>query len=209
MNSFEVTSIGSALPAMGTQERVWTESEVEAYNVRRSSEVLREQRLARFNDLCPAQFRERIRRELLPNLTAWDAADAWTGGHPGIWLWSAATGLGKTRMLWRHLGRMHVEHGRSILKLSGQAMAEEYFRLHMDGKPGDFYRWLEQSDLIFLDDLDKIDFSNPRSPRMLRETFDKFYEAKKPVLVTANEPIAWFGSTLGETSSPAHARGVS
>src|SRR4051812_49372842 len=57
---------------------------------------VREQRLARFKELCPVEFQQKIDRSKLPNLAAWDEADAWTGCAPGLWLWSHETGRGKT-----------------------------------------------------------------------------------------------------------------
>lgn len=162
-------------------------------------EYLRIQRLARFKELCPAEFREPIDRRRLPNLKAWDEADAWAGTHPGLWLWSNATGGGKTRMAWRLLGRMHVKHGKYIIKTSGQQLAEAYFEFHMDGDPRGFYRWLLRFDIILIDDLDKIDLSDRRYVRMMRELFDEFYTSRKAVVVTANEPIAFFSTVAGES----------
>ncbi|MBS0229479.1 MAG: ATP-binding protein [Proteobacteria bacterium] len=163
----------------------------------RTREIVRAQRLARFAEVCPRQFRARIQRELLPNLEAWDKADAWDGTSPGLWLWSHETGRGKTRMAWRHYGRQHVERGRNVIKASGQALAEEYFRYHMDGEPRGFYRWLHHGQVLVLDDLDKVDYEEPRYARMMRELWDEIYAHQWPVLVTANEPISYFRDILG------------
>jgi hypothetical protein len=161
--------------------------------------ALRAQRLERFREQCPAEFRKPINAALLPNIRAWEKADAWAGGYPGIWLWSHATGRGKTRMAWRQFGRLHVEHGKQIIKATGQALAEEYFAAHMDGQPRSFYRWLMRADLIVIDDADKIDLSDRRYVRMVRELFDELYAHRKPAIVTANEPIAWFAKNCGES----------
>ncbi|PAW75152.1 MAG: hypothetical protein B9S38_02380 [Verrucomicrobiia bacterium Tous-C4TDCM] len=162
-------------------------------------EYVREQRMAIFKELCPAEFRAPIDRTLLPNLKAWDEADAWSGTHPGLWLWSHGTGRGKTRMAWRLLGRLHVRHGRQIVKASGQQLAEKYFEHHMDGDPRGFYRWLLRFDTILIDDLDKVDLRDRRYVRMIRELFDELYARRKPVVVTSNEPIAFFRKIAGES----------
>jgi len=159
------------------------------------------QRLAKFKEQCPAQFRAKIQPELLPKPEAWKEADKWFGTFPGLWLWSAETGHGKTRMLWRKFGALHVERGRSVFKISGQALAEEYFRYHMEGNPRSFYRWVTMYDVVMIDDLDKIDMSDRRAPRMCRELFDEFYSRKSVVLVTANEPIEYFENTIGGSTS--------
>jgi predicted ATPase len=159
------------------------------------------QRLEKFKEQCPEQFRAKIKPELLPNLAAWNEADKWFGTFPGLWLWSEQTGRGKTRMLWRKFGVLHVERGRTVLKISGQALAEEYFRYHMEGDPRSFYRWVTRYDVVMIDDLDKVDMSDRRAPRMLRELFDEFYSHKSVVLVTANEPIRYFEGVIGESTS--------
>lgn len=173
-----------------------TEEEQDA----RTRQVIRAQRLARFTELCPAQFRKRIDRTLLPNLEAWDAADTWDGAYPGLWLWSHTTGRGKTRMAWRLYGRHHVDRGRSVIKASGQALAEEYFGYHMDGDPRGFYRWLHHGQILVIDDLDKVDYEDRRYGRMIRELFDEIYARQWPVIVTANEPIDYFTSVLGASA---------
>lgn len=161
--------------------------------------LVRASRLNAFKSNCPPEFRKPIDRAKIPSLASWDAADAWNGTCPGLWLWSHESGRAKTRMLWRQFGRMHVERGMSILKISGQSLGEEYFRYHMEGEPRAFYRWIMKYDVVMLDDLDKIDFEagGKRTPRALRELFDGFYENHKPVLVTSNEPIDFFQSRIG------------
>lgn len=161
---------------------------------------IRAQRMETFRSQCPAEFCKAINPALIPNLAAWDKADAWTGTFPGIWLWSHATGRAKTRMLWRQFGRLHVDHGKAILKVTGQALAEEYFGYHMAGEPRAFYAWVRRYDVVMLDDLDKMDLDDKRAPRMCRELFDELYSWHKPVLVTANEPIAHFQKRIGDST---------
>lgn len=172
--------------------------EEEAARVR---EYIRAQRLEAFKASCPEEFRKKIDRALIPNLAAWDKADSWAGTFPGVWLWSHKTGQAKTRMLWRQFGRLHVERGRTVLKITGQALAEEYFAYHMAGEPRAFYGWVNGYDVVMLDDLDKIDLDDRRAPRMCRELFDELYGNHKPVLVTANEPIAHFQKRIGDSTS--------
>ena len=172
--------------------------EEEESNVRNA---IRAQRMDAFKARCPEEFRSKIDRALIPNLKAWDQADAWAGTFPGVWLWSRETGRAKTRMLWRQFGRLHVDHGKSVLKITGQALAEEYFRYHMAGEPRAFYHWVKRHDIIMLDDLDKLDMEDRRAPRMCRELFDELYSFHKPVLVTANEPIAHFQRRIGDSTA--------
>lgn len=162
---------------------------------------IRRQRLEKFREQCPEEFRQKIDVTKIPNRTAWDAADKWDGSHPGLWLWSRETGRAKTRMLWRQFGRLHVERGLTVIKITGQAMAEEYFSYHMDGDPRAFYSWLMGYSVVMIDDLDKLDLDDKRAPRMCRELFDEMYANQKPVLVTANEPISHFQKRIGNSTS--------
>lgn len=166
---------------------------------RDTASILRQQRLDRFRELCPAEFRAAIDRAKVPNLAAWDDADRWDGTHPGIWLWSHETGRAKSRMLWRQFGRLHVEHGKRILRITGQQLAEEYFAQHMAGEPREFYKWVSRHQVLMLDDLDKIDTAEMRTAKMLRELWDVIYAEHIAVLVTANEPPAHFEQKLGRS----------
>lgn len=166
-------------------------------------QFIRAQRMEAFKSLCPAEFRPKIDRALIKNLAAWDEADAWAGAHPGIWIWSHETGHAKSRMLWRQFGRLHVERGKAVLKITGQALAEEYFAHHMAGHPRAFYHWVMAYDIVMIDDIDKMDLdaNNARAPRMCRELFDELYAHHKPVLVTANEPIEHFQKRIGDSAA--------
>lgn len=169
----------------------------------RVRELIRAQRMDAFKASCPAEFRQKIDLALIPNSEAWKRADEWNGAHPGLWLWSHATGRAKTRMLYRKFGWLHVDRGRSVLKITGQHLAEEYFGFHMAKHPRAFYGWILGYDVVMLDDLDKIDLTDysGRAPRMLRELFDEFYSHRKPVLVTANEKIEHFQQRIGDSTA--------
>lgn len=169
--------------------------------VERVRQMVRAQRMDAFKSNCPEEFLSKIDRERLPNLEAWDAADAWNGRFPGVWLWSHVTGKGKTRMLYRQFGRLHVEQGKAVVKITGQQLAEEYFAYHMKGEPRAFYAWLNRYDVVMIDDIDKLDMDDRRAPRMCRELFDEFYTKHKAVLVTANEPIAHFQKRIGDSTA--------
>jgi hypothetical protein len=173
-----------------------------------TAELIRQQRLTRFNEFCPAEFRAKIDRAKIPCLEAWDDADKWNGEFPGLWIWSEDTGKAKTRMLWRKFGHLHVRLAKNILRVTGINLAEEYHDSFNKSKTADFYRALMAVDVVMLDDLDKMALPEQgdgfgqqeqaaRNGRMLRELFDKFYEHHVPVLVTANQPIEWFGQRIG------------
>lgn len=174
------------------------------------AEQIRRERLERFRHLCPEEFRQRIELALIANPAAWAAADRWAGAAPGLWLWSHATGRGKTRMLWRKFGQLHVERGLAVVRLTGAHLAEEYHDACQRARTSQFYAQFRAIGAVFLDDLDKLALPDPRAERdshaalvngrMVRELFDEFYAHRIPVLVTANEPIAYFAARLGPSA---------
>lgn len=185
--------------------RVWSEEE----EMERVQKLVRDQRMESFKRFCPVHFLEAIDRSKIPNLAAWDEADAWSGGWPGVWLWSHDTGEAKTRMLWRKFGQLHVERGRSVVRVTGLNVAEDYAQAYREGRTTEFYGRFARMGCVMMDDLDKMELPDPnrsdaqdraaRNARMLRELFDDFYERHQPVLVTANEPIAWFSERIGKS----------
>jgi len=173
---------------------------------------IRQQRLAKWKEYCPPEFQKPIERDKIPNLKAWDEADQWNGTHPGVWLWSHDTGLAKSRMLWRLFGRLHVKQAKNVTRITGFHLAEEYHDCLNKNATYFFYRNVMGYEVVMLDDLDKMKLPEEtdgfaekneaaRNARMLRELFDKFYEAHTPVLVTANEPIAWFEERIGPSGA--------
>jgi hypothetical protein len=178
----------------------------------RIRQLIRSQRLERFNEFCPTEFRQKIDESKIPNLAAWRAADSWTGNHPGLWLWSSDTGEAKTRMLWRKYGQLHVEQGKTIVRIGGVNLSEAYAEAYFASKTDLFYSRFSKMAVVMLDDLDKIPLMEhgigykekeiaDRNTRMLHQLFNHFYEWRKPVLVTANQNIAWFQERLGESAA--------
>lgn len=176
-------------------------------------DLIRDQRRENFRRFCPKEFQQKIDRTKIPNLAAWDEADKWNGRAPGIWLWSHSTGEAKSRMLWRKFGQLHVEQGRTVVRITGLNLAEDYHDHFNKNATAQFYRHLagRKGQVVMLDDLDKMPLPAAdlgyaervhadRNARMLREVFDMFYEEHVPVLVTANEPIAFFAERCGPST---------
>lgn len=188
------------LPAEGTPIAPATEFDSAAY--------IREQRMRKFKEYCPAEFQKKIDPSKIESLEAWNEADKWMGTHPGLWLWSHETGLAKTRMLWRKFGQLHVTQAKNVMRITGFHLGEAYHDALNRNRTFSFYHAFLSVEVVMLDDLDKLKLPEEtdgfsakeeaaRNARMLRELFDRFYEAHTPVLVTANEPISWFEERIG------------
>lgn len=180
------------IPTAAPQERAAFDEE--AF----TREAVRRQRIEFFRTHCAPEFQKTIDRALIKNPSAWDLADKWDESS-GLFIWSHESGRGKTRMAERLRWRAYVNRGKENRCLTGQELGERYFHAHMEGDPRAFYRWLLHYDFLVLDDIDKVNLSDPRSPRVLRELFDELYRTKKPVIVTSNEPIDYFAKTVGES----------
>ncbi len=166
----------------------------------RSLVLIHEQKMAYFRNKCPLEFQKPIDRALIPNLTAWDAADAWQPGeYPGLWLWSSETGRAKTRMQWRKIGQAHVRLNKRHVFITGAHLGEWCYTCFRDGEPSEFYRRFRNHDLVVLDDVDKYPFGDERHARAFRELFDFFYSSHISVLVSANESIAAIGAKIGDS----------
>jgi hypothetical protein len=185
-------------------------SQPKEFNV---AEYIHQQRVNKWREYCPEEFRKKIDRSLIKHLPAWDEADKWEGSFPGLWLWSHETGEGKTRMLWRKYGQFHVRQGRIVVRISGLGLAEMYHDYFNKSATSAFYReFNHKGGIVMLDDLDKMSLpgtdqgfseqdQSARNARMLRELFDKFYEHHTPVLVTANEDVDWFEQRIGPSGA--------
>jgi hypothetical protein len=210
----------SLSPEIEAYRRAWglapdskpVEPLTEQEEAERTRQLVRQQRIDRFNEFCPVEFRQKIDEAKIPNLAAWRAADSWNGAHPGLWLWSTNTGEAKTRMLWRKYGQLHVDQGKTVLRISGVNLSEAYTEAYHNSKTEYFYSRFAKMAVVMLDDIDKIPLSEEmqsykekemaeRNTRMLHQLFNMFYEWRKPVLVTANQNIAWFHERIGDSGA--------
>lgn len=191
----------------GTPTKVMTPEEEAAV----TAKVIENNRMERFRLMCPPEFQKKIDTTLIPNLEAWNLADKWNGGFPGIWIWSNDTGKAKSRMLWRKFGQLHVRNGKVVARITGANLAEEYHDAFNKSRTAEFYAQFGKMGVVMLDDLDKMAMPDSELPygqqeqglrngRMLRELFDRFYEWHVPVLVTANEPINFFAQRIGPSA---------
>jgi hypothetical protein len=166
--------------------------------VKASRERLVAQRTKSFFDRCPAEFAVPIdRRRMRAPAAAVDRALSWRATFPGVWLWSEASGQGKTRVLWQLYRIARVDLGKSVLERTGQQWADEVWHHHMEGKSHELWGWLARWDVLVFDDLDKVNIDDQRQVRALREVFDLIRRERMPAVVTTNRPPEWVESAMG------------
>ena len=165
-------------------------------------------RLAKyFAKCCPEEFRIPISRELLKSPEAFDQVLAWDWSFPGLCC-VGGTNSGKTRAVWKSIESFIAAEREEFRTYTAREFTEEYFRHHMEGEPGKFWRnlgwkgegWsgeMMMPKLIFVDDLDKIDM-NDRNCGLMFELYDKIYRDHVPAITTTNQSRAWWTGKMGE-----------
>lgn len=163
--------------------------------------MIKQQRLRNFLDRCPTEFRQRIDRDRLPNPEGWDDADKLIPGHyPGAWVWSAATGMCKTRLAWKKFGEAENRLGLRPVLITGKNLYDLFYSTWRDGAPEEFSRFFKAFDFVILDDLDKFPADDQRAANALRQLFDDFYTRHTSVLVTANMGPREFSERIGDST---------
>jgi hypothetical protein len=196
----DVLTKGSILAAWGVHGASDEPVPEESYE-RGRREILAAQRLKSFTDRCPARFLEPFDLRRLPaRPDVVRTALAWQGTHPGLWMWSQETGQGKTRVMWQLIRKARVDLGLSCYEWTGQQWADDLWRHWMEGSADQLWWWLNRWDVLCIDDVDKINLSDVRQQRALREFFDLIYREQKPAIITANRPPSWIVDTLGNSA---------
>jgi hypothetical protein len=174
-----------------------------------TAEQERQERLEKFFEIsCPVEFRTPLIQEKIKNKDAFGKVASWKWTFPGICC-SGGTNGGKTRAVWFSLRGFLYAKKVKFVSLTARGFTEKYFKYHMEGDPasfwkeigwGDYDSWekkLRVPELIFMDDLDKIDM-NDRNCGVLFELFDRVYRDHVPCISTTNQNRAWWTSKMGE-----------
>ena len=133
--------------------------------------------------LCPPEYRDTI-FERLPCRDKFDEVQQWTYGPQGLLL-LGGTRRGKTRSVWKLLERLHYE-GRTILPFTPMDLKLQVAEAWQDGEAQHWIFKLRNADVLFLDDLDTVKFTEA-----MEETIYDIFEHRpvhgKPVIVTVNQ----------------------
>ena len=150
--------------------------------------ILRHQRQLEesWHRLCPPIYRESDPKRL-PNLRMFEEVQKWEYGPEGLLLIGPSR-RGKTRAVWALLKRLHFQEERKILAFGPKdlkaAVANEW-RDRDDDEP-DLTSQLRHAELLFLDDLDTIKFTEAVE-ETLYDTFEDRLAYGRPVILTLNQ----------------------
>jgi DNA replication protein DnaC len=141
-------------------------------------------RRASWKSLCPPEYRNTI-SEQLPNGPKFEEVQKWQYGPKGLLL-VGPTRRGKTRSAWKLLERLHFDEHRKIVAFSPMDLKLAVANAWRDTETAeDWIDTLRDVDVLFLDDLDTIKFTEA-----VEETIYDVFEFRpthgNPVIATVN-----------------------
>lgn len=160
------------------------------------AETLEGRRMASFKDICPPEFCQKVRRDLLANPAAFDAVTAWDGSHPGP-LCHGTTGTRKTGACWSVLGALYVRRNLAFHWMPVRRLITDIGKAEADNETDGFFRSLSHRKIVFIDDLDKFNPQFQSEPSALFAFYDWAYRTHHPVIATTNQPLAWWEERMG------------
>jgi DNA replication protein DnaC len=133
--------------------------------------------------LCPPEYRK-TSSDRLPSLEKFEQVQNWHYGPTGLLL-VGPTRRGKTRSVWKLLERLHFDERRSIIAFNPMDLKLQVATAWRDATAEDWVWRLRRADVLFLDDLDTVKFTEA-----VEETIYDVFEFRpthgKPVIATLN-----------------------
>lgn len=143
------------------------------------------------------EFLQKINRALLPNAAAFDRVALWDGRFPGPCA-VGSTDTAKTRAAWSALGRLYVRENRAFAWFPARRLVTELDRYTTANVADEFFRAYDFFPILFVDDVDKINWQFESEKAALFAFFDWVYRKNKPCITTTNKPRAWWIERMGE-----------
>lgn len=154
-------------------------------------------RWASFKKVCDERFLPKVDYTLVKNREAFDRVLNWDGKCPGICA-TGETGMGKTFASWAALRRLYVLENRAFAWFPAKRLCTEMAKYEEKNCMEDFYRSYNLLHILFVDDLEKINWQFQSNSEMLFAFFDWVYRAKKPCMVTTNCSRDWWKDKMGD-----------
>ncbi len=155
------------------------------------------ERWAQFKRVCDERFLPKVDYALVKNRAAFDRVLNWDGASPGICA-CGPTGMGKTFATWAALRRLYVRENRAFAWFPAKRLCTEMGKYEEKNAMEDFYRTYDLFRILFVDDLEKINWQFQSNSEMLFAFFDWIYRSKKPCVVTTNCSREWWVEKMGD-----------
>jgi hypothetical protein len=151
----------------------------------------------KFMIAAPAEFCKNIDRSLLIDPAAFDAVANWDGRFPGPCAFGA-TGTSKTRAAWSALARLWVRRQRSFAWFPVRKLVTMIAEDEEKGRVDKFFTNYDRLDILFVDDLDKINWVYESHKAAMFSFYDWVYRQNKPCISTTNKDPAWWAERMGD-----------
>ncbi len=155
------------------------------------------ERAAQFKRVCDERFYVEVDYLRVKCRAAFDRVLAWDGRFPGPAA-TGSTGLGKTLASWCALRRLYVDTNMPFAWFPVRRLVTELERYEKKDCADEFFRNYDFFKILFVDDLDKINWDFESHAQMLFSFFDWVYRTKKPCIVTTNRSRKWWTDKAGE-----------
>lgn len=155
------------------------------------------ERLTRFKRGCDERFFVEVDFSLVRDLPIFNRVVKWDGAFPGPCI-TGPTGVGKTFAAWQALRELYVKQSKSFKRFTVRDLVAEMARYESNECIKDFYWSINFFVIIFVDDLDKINWDFESHAQMLFAFLDWIYRTKKPCIVTTNRDRVWWKAKCGE-----------
>jgi hypothetical protein len=156
-----------------------------------------QERYERFLIASPSEFHKPIDRSLLIAPAAFDTVANWDGRFPGPCAFGA-TGTSKTRAAWSALGRLWVRRERSFAWFPARHLVISIAKSESKGEAEKVFGENTRMNSIFVDDIDKINWSYDSHMSALFSFYDWIYRENKPCITTTNKDPAWWAERMGD-----------
>ena len=162
-----------------------------------AAQIEEETRMADFKRVCDEKFCQKIDRALLACPESFDRVAQWHGKFPGPCA-TGTTGAAKTRAAWSALGRLYVREKRSFAWFPARRLVGEMERYEKIGVTDEFFRQYDHFRVLFVDDIDKINWQFESQQAALFAFYDWIYRHQKPCITTTNNSRAWWAERMGD-----------
>lgn len=155
------------------------------------------ERWAKFKRVCDEMFLGKLDLAKVLNRAAFDRIAAWDGSFPGPCA-TGPTGLGKSWAAWYALRQLYVTNGRTFAWFPVRRLVTELARYEKADCSDEFFRTYNFHRVLFVDDIDKINWDFESHGQMLFAFFDWIYRTKKPCIITTNRDRKWWAAKMGD-----------
>jgi len=160
-------------------------------------EYLKAERERMFAKVCPPEFSNPIKPELLHNHEAFNRVATWDGSFPGPCAFGA-TDSAKTRAAWAALRPLVVERSKSMMWFPVKKLVAEMARYEANAITEEFFKNCSYYDILFVDDADKFNNQFESEMSAIFSFYDYIYRNRRPCITTTNRSREGWSDVMGE-----------